>query len=171
MLFLIRCLAGFNWYNRTMIIPPTVQELTGLTMLSGERWLFVKEYMLDYDIQRASECVWHDRAKGYQVIAEDEEVRNTITALKRHAQQSGKRIGPEDIETALWDNHMLSRQTGKINSSNKALDQLARLKTIDAYATSKLDVVASTDQEMVDRIRTGRVRAAQTNDEKPLSFL
>lgn len=147
----------------------TLEEITGVATLDVETTEFVREWSKDFNIKRASELVYRDSFRGYSIINENPKVWSTMLAIKQRL-EAVSAVTPDMVLNALWDNHKIAQQEGKINASNKALDQIAKHKMVDANASSKMDIVAATDQEMVDRIRKGRARVVES-EKKPLSFV
>lgn len=140
------------------IKPVNKQELLG--GLNPRQVTFITYYMLSGNSQLASEIAGYSPSYGYTLRNEEGPVRDAIDALMLQKLQQAE-INGDWIARRLVENDDYARLTGKLSDSNKALDQLARLSHIDAYASSKMDVVAASDEDMVAKIREGRARASR----------
>lgn len=75
-------------------------------------------------------------------ISGDHAVRRAVDRIIAERLEEAE-INLDWVLYELKDNHHLARQQGNLTASNKALDQLAKHKSIDAYAASKVDANVS----------------------------
>ena len=71
----------------------------------------------------------------------------------------------------MLDNHRLARQKGNISASNNALNIIAKLASVDAFAAEKVQIEGS--EEVAARLQRARKRMnnEQSPPQKPVSFL
>lgn len=146
--------------ERTMHRPVTTKDLVGLNHAEVN---FVCEYLKDFDHRRAAEASGKHPDQGVKIL-NTEHVQAAIDVVLNQRLASPD-ITPEWLLMELVDNHMLARQTGKLSASNAALNTVARMNLVDAFAADK--VITISDQSVVDRLMRGRQRAAQRSDDAP----
>lgn len=142
----------------------TIEEMAGISFAHAN---FAIEYSKDFDARRAAEASGFEPDHGYKLKAR-EDVQEAIKQIIR-GRMERSHIDAQWVLEELVDNHYISRQQGNMNASNRALAEIAKQRLVDSLATSKMDVVLASDQELVERIRRGRQRAEQSKEE--ISFL
>lgn len=131
----------------------------GEIKISQKDYIFAMEYVKDFNARRAATVTGRNADSGYN-IRDKKEVQ---TVVELFVIEQAKRLGmsADDILTNYADIYRIAMQTGNLNAALKANDGLAKLKPIDAYASSRVDMVLSSDSEMIERIRAGRKRNNQ----------
>lgn len=154
-----------------------VPELEGLSM---QQAIFVIEYAKDFDPRRAASAARYQNPDyGYRLLHEHVVAKAVDLILLRRMEASD--IDAEWLLYEAMDNHHLARQAGNLSASNRALEMIGKMSLVDAFAAEKVEL--RTDQEVVDRLLRGRMRArakskeTQIQDEmrileaQPVSFL
>lgn len=133
--------------------------------LSDADHLFVVEYCKDCNARRAARAVGRPADKGAVIRAQPDVSAAIAAVFQRRESQSD--IDADWLKWELVDNHQIGRQLGNLPASNAALNMLAKLGDLDAYAAEKVHV--TTDEELMERLRRGRARNAKGR--KGVSFL
>lgn len=111
--------------------------------LDTEQATFCVEYLRDHNILRSANAANVNPDTAYKWLSsKSHPVRRAIDRVL------ADRLAEIDIDsqwvlTELRDNHTLARHQGNITASNKALDQIAKHKDVDAYAANKVDANVS----------------------------
>lgn len=149
----------------------TMINVPGFSELSMQQAIFVIEYCKDFDPRRAASAARYQNPDyGYKLIHEPEVSAALDEILRRRMEESD--IDAEWLLYEAMDNHRLARQAGNLSASNKALELIGKMALVDAFAAEKVEL--STNQEVVDRLIRGRLRArakaAAPDDDAPVSF-
>ena len=126
-----------------------------------DRVAFISEYIKDLNQRRAAKACGHHGDKGNEFLGEatvQEALRNIF--MRRLDMNI---IDADWLISELVDNHYLARADGKINASNTALIAIGKLAAVDAFAAEKVQTVTSND--VIERLKRGRARAAAISDE------
>ena len=132
-------------------------SLPGFQGMSVQEVLFAIEYVKDFLAGAAAVRAGMSSARGAEFL-ERPLVQAAINLLLERRRQEVS----IDAEWVMWeavDNHTLARQMGNLTASNKALEIIGRLATVDAFAAEKVKV--SVDDDMMARLDRGRQRARQ----------
>ena len=138
-------------------------HLGGLT-LSPEHAMFVVEYSKDMNARRAAKSSGFAADTGI-ALRERDDVKAALAHIILERQKDAN-IDAEWVMYEAVDNHTIARQSGNINASNTALNLIAKLAVVDAFAAEK--VIVAGDKEIVERLMRARSRNKQ--DDEP-SFL
>lgn len=149
----------------------TMINVPGFSELSMQQAIFVIEYCKDFDPRRAASAARYQNPDyGYKLIHEPEVSAALDEILRRRMEESD--IDAEWLLYEAMDNHRLARQAGNLSASNKALELIGKMALVDAFAAEKVEL--STNQEVVDRLIRGRLRArakaSSPDDDAPVSF-
>lgn len=128
----------------------------GLELTARQKALII-EYMKDFSIERAARACCMPGSTATKLISRSPTAKQAIAIVLAHRLKYSN-IDAEWIIYELVDNHLLARQEGNLTASNNALKLLMQHKRIDAMATSKVDLNLSSDKEIVERLRRGRLR-------------
>lgn len=141
--------------------------------LTKKEHIFLRNYVKDFNARRAAEASGFDPEAGYTLL-EKESIK---TALEFIVSESFENM-TIDAEWLLWelvDNHKIARQHGNISASNTALNTIAKHVSVDALAKQQVQLDVIGDDEIVKRMKLGRLRAAgllqDDNVEEDISFL
>ena len=137
----------------------TFEHLGGVT-LSPERAMFVVEYSKDMNARRAAKAAGFAADTGIK-LREDEDIQRALSHIIANRQKDAN-IDAEWVLYEAVDNHMIARQMGNINASNSALNLIAKMAAVDAFAAEK--VIIAGDKEIVARLMRARNRR---DDEEP----
>lgn len=141
-------------------ISMTAEELTGL---DHKRQMFVIEYTKDFNPRRASEASGFAPDRGYDLRKEPQIEATIDRIIAARAHQSD--IDAEWVLYEAVDNHYLARYAGNLPASNNALTLIAKHSAVDALAADRVKIID--DDELLDRLRAGRRRAAGLDDDVP----
>lgn len=134
----------------------SIPELRHLTIGQAA---FVVEYTKDFNTGLAAERCGLDPSQGGRLI-EQKDVKHAISLILQ------RRMAQSDI-TAEWllyemvDNHTLARQMGNLSASNKALELIGKMASVDAFAADKIELKVG--EELAERLVRGRERARARN--------
>jgi len=145
----------------------TVGDLKGLPR---KKALFIIEYLKDVNYRRAAEASGYDPDHGYK-LANDKELSPIIDQLLQNRLDDSV-IDAEWVLHELVDNHRIARLGANISASNTSLKIIAQLAAVDALAKNKIDLEVTQSQDIVDRLKRGRDRAAvKSKLDDEVSFL
>lgn len=133
----------------------TFQSEEQLNKLTDEQISFVLEYCKDLNLRRAAIAAGFEPDNAYELLV-DETVGAAVQSVLQ-AQRRPQGLDKNWLLAALYENHLLARQTGNINASNAALKMMAQHVNIDAFASAKLDITKS-DQDKVAALMRARKR-------------
>ena len=142
-------------------------KITDLLQLEPKHALFVIEYVKDCATRRAAESAGYSGDYGYKLLNLPE-VSNAIDHIFQNRLEANM-IDTDWLLFEMVDNHMIARQQGNVNASNKALSIIAKHKAVDAMASDKLNINVDSDKEVLDRLRRGRERSRE--EQPPVSFM
>lgn len=130
-------------------------ELEGFEGLTLQEATFAVEYVKDFMVGAAAErtgITSRQAEKMFNDIRVQEVIRNQL--------QLRNEMSQIDAEWVMWeavDNHRIARQSGNLNASNKALEMIGKMATVDAFAAEKVKVTV--DEGVLERLNRGRQRA------------
>ena len=150
--------------------------LRNIHQLEPKQKLFVLEYLKDYDTERACTASGVPYATAQHWLYDDHPnntaimIRAAIDAVMEQ-RIANSHIDAEYVLYELLDNHRLARQKGNISASNNALNIIAKLASVDAFAAEKVQIEGS--EEVAARLQRARKRMnnEQSPPQKPVSFL
>jgi hypothetical protein len=129
---------------------------------------FVLEYCIDMNIHRVAAACNIDPERAFELRQ-----REDISAVIQEIMQD--RFTPHEItaEVLMQDFyrlHHVAMQQGKLPTALQALDRVARLGMVDAYAAEKVEL--KSDRDVVERlIRERKRRLAELNNpDKVIDF-
>mgnify|MGYP003640650669 CR=1 FL=1 len=126
---------------------------------------FVLEYCIDMDIHRvATAC--NIRAEEAFELRQREDVSKVIQAQMQDRFTSYE-ITAETLMQDFYRLYHVAMQQGKLPTAVQALDRVARLGLVDAYAAEK--VVLKSDRDVVERLMRERKRRL-ARDPKAVTF-
>lgn len=141
---------------------------TILKGLTPKKAKFVIEYVKDFAHRRAAEASSHDPDEGIKLL-KDEQVAAAIEKIVTQ-EAEGMGVDAQWLLMELVDNHRIARHQGNIGASNTALLTIAKHVSVDALASDKHDVLVAGEKAIIERLRRGRQRVANEEDQGP-SFL
>lgn len=128
---------------------------------------FVLEYCKDLDIARASSACGIEHEKAYE-LRQRPDINMQIQRILQ-SQLSITDITPDWLMQEIYYVHLLSLQTGKLNTSLQALKLIGALGRVDAYAPEKVELKG--DRDVVERLMRVRKRNLENmKSEKIVKF-
>ncbi len=149
--------------NKFRKLQPTL-DLVGVKLTPGEV-SFCIEYLKDLNESRASRAVGLHPDEGMKLLAQDN-VKHALAHVF-HRQLEVASIDVNWLLEQLVENHYLARDKDNINASNRALETIGKLASVDAFAAEKLDVVNAT---VAERLNRARRKLAEENDPDRLTL-
>lgn len=143
-----------------------VLPIAGFPAVKDRIYLFVREYIKDYNPARAAERAGYASPSKGNELLQRRDVQDAVSWLL----QDFKADAQINAEWVLWeavDNHVLARQAGNLSASNKALELVGRLASVDAFAAAKVDI--NLGQDVAERLNRGRERARLVSGEDSAS--
>lgn len=145
--------------------------------LTPKETAFVIEYSKDFDARRAAAAAGYSPDSGY-TIRDKPLVQASLDRILQ-ARLDVSHIDAEWVLMELVDNHLIARATGKLTASNTALQTIAKLAKVDAFAAEK--VLVAGDEAVMERLQRARQRMnpfaapppaeAPAAPDEPVSFL
>ena len=116
---------------------------------------FIVEYSLDHDHRRSARIA--GISPQYAVNLLDDPTVQEGIKIASASLYEGLELTSELIQEELFMAYNIAMQSGKIQSAVKLLENIARLKTIDAFVGNKITLENEVD--IIDILQAGRKRA------------
>lgn len=146
--------------------------------LTTKQYLFVKEYIIDGNATRAAKAAGYSEKTAYSIGNENLSKPEIIEALEGERQKRLTRLQIDQdwvLREAVEVYHRCMQKTPVRDSegnetgeykfsdsgANKALDMIAKLNGVDAYAKQKLEIDV-THNDIAEKLAEGRKRAEQS---------
>lgn len=129
------------------------ESLAGVGLDDSVKY-FIVEYSLDHDHRRAARVAGISPIHAANLLSVPmvQEGIKTATASIYGAME----LDSDIIQEELFMAYNIAMQTGKIAQASKFLDSIAKLQTIDAFASQKITI--QSDVDFIEELRQGRVR-------------